>query len=292
MSWTVTRDPAGARVGTWRAGGPGTVVFVPGRGDSLELREDVASGLADRGLSTVMVEHLGQGGSGRLGRHPDAVHVDDFDVHLDAAARAVDRAVDRAVASGPVFLLAHSMGGLVAAHLLARRPRRVAAAVVTAPMWGFAGPVPLPVVRALATAMTHLGHGRDFAAGERAWRLDHCLDMRTTDPDRRAALTGFARRHRELVRGGSTWGWTGAAARAMAALDRLPLETVAAPVTAVAARGDTSVSAAAVARTVRRFPHGRLRTVDGGHDVLNGSPAVRQLLWREVDAAFLVPGRG
>ncbi len=233
MSWTVARDPAGARVGTWRAGGPGTVVLVPGRGDSLELREDVAPRLADRGLSTVVVEHLGQGASGHLGRHPDAVHVDDLDVHLDAAARAADRAA----ADGPVFVLAHSMGGLVAAHLLARRPHRVAAAVVTAPMRGFAGPVPRPVVRALATAMTHLGHGRDFAAGERAWRLDRCLDMRTTDPDRRAALTGFARRHRDLVRGGSTWGWTRAAARAMATLDRLPLEAVQAPVTAVAARG-------------------------------------------------------
>jgi len=56
--------------------------------------------------------------------------------------------------------------------------------------------------------------------------------------------------------------------------------------------GDTTVSGAAVARTVPRFPRGRLLTVDGGHDVLNGSPAVRELLWREVDATFLVPGHG
>jgi lysophospholipase len=287
VSWSVARDPVGgARVGTWSGTGRGTVVLVPGRGDSLELREDVAARLADRGLTTVLVEHVGQGGSGRLGRHPDAVHVDDFRVHLDAA----DRATGRAAQDGPVFVLAHSMGGLVAAHLLARRPHRVAAAVLTAPMWGFGGPVPRPVVRALATGLTCLGRGRDFAAGERPWDLPGCLDMRTADPERRAALARFAGRHRDLVRGGSTWGWTAAAARAMAQLDRLPLHAVATPVTAVAARADRTVSGPAIARTARRFPRGRLLVVDGGHDVLNGGPEARRLLWAEIDERFAPSG--
>jgi lysophospholipase len=283
MSWSVTLDPAGGtRVGTWRGTGRGTVVVVPGRGDSLELREDVAARLAERGLTTVLVEHAGQGGSGRLGRHPDAVHIGDFRVHLDAA----DRATARAAQDGQVFVLAHSMGGLVAAHLLARHPGRVAGAVLTAPMWGFAGPVPLPVVRALAAAMTGLGRGREFAAGERPWDLAGCLAMRTDDPERRALLAGFAERHRELVRGGSTWGWTAAAARAVAELPRLPLEAVATPVTVVAARGDRTVSGAAITRTARRFPRGRLVAVDGGHDVLHGGPEARRLLWAEVDRRF------
>jgi hypothetical protein len=78
----------------------------------------------------------------------------------------------------------------------------------------------------------------------------------------------------------------------MAALDRLPLEAVDARFTAVAAREDATVSGTAIARTVRRFSRGRLLAVDGGHDVLNVSPAVRRLLRREVGAAFPLPDRG
>lgn len=282
---TTNPTPAGpTRVGWWDGPGAGTVLFVPGRGDSIELRAPVADGLAERGFSTVVVEHVGQGGSGRLGRHPDAVHVDDFAVHLDAVDRVVDAVVPSA--RGPLYLLGHSMGGLLAGHLLVRHPGRFAAAVLTAPFWGFAGPLPLPAVRALSAAATAAGLGRELALGERPWDLESCLTMRTTDAAGRAALTEFARGHRELVRGGSTWAWTGAAARSMAALRRLPLERVATPVVSVAARRDRSVSLPAIPRITARFPRGRVLVVDGGHDVLNEGEEVRRAVWAGIDAAF------
>ncbi|MGL5930580.1 MAG: alpha/beta fold hydrolase [Dermatophilaceae bacterium] len=275
--------PGTGRVGYRRVSGShaaGSVLLVPGRGDSLELREQTAEVLAGRGWSTIMVEHVGQGGSGHLGEHPDAVHIDDFAIHLRAAEHVV------VSTQGTLHLLAHSMGGLIGAHLVARHPGRFVGAVFTAPMWRFGAGSPLPVVRAISTAMVAMGRGRRFAAGERPWTEESCLDMRTGDPDRREFLASLARQRRDLMRGGSTWGWTMAAARAMSDLGRLPLEAVTTRVTAVAAGDDATVSGRAIAKIVARFPTGQLLEVDGGHDILNGSPSVRTRFWHEVDRVF------
>lgn len=192
--WAVTYEVTASgrtRVGTWRGGDVGTVLFLPGRGDSLELREPAARMLSAWGLTTVLVEHAGQGGSGHLGSHPQAVHIHDFGDHL-GTARQVARRIATGSAPGPLLLLAHSMGGLIALPLIAEPGVRFAAAVITAPMWRFAEALPLPALRTVAYAMGQFGRTRMFTWGERPWSLDGCLDMRTTNPVQRRRLTTFA----------------------------------------------------------------------------------------------------
>jgi lysophospholipase len=197
-----TADPAGERPArASSAADPVTVLVLPGRGDSLELRARVAKGLIRHGVQVVMVEHVGQGASPGLGVRPDAVHIDDFDTHAAAALAEADRL------DGPVVLLAHSMGGLVAAHVMAARPDRFASAVITSPMWGFASVLPLPVTRLLADLAGRAGKAAELAAGERPFDVESCLRMRGAAGDQAPELREHARRHPDLVRGGSTWGW-------------------------------------------------------------------------------------
>jgi lysophospholipase len=269
MPWDVELVDGVVRVGRMAGNGRHSVVFVPGRGDSLELREAVGRRLARHASTVVMVELRGHGGSGRLGRHHDAVHIDDFEQHL----YDIDNALHDL--SGELHLVAHSMGGLLAAHLLARRPERFASAAISSPMWRFTQP--LAVVRALAAAAGVFGRRRSFAAGEGPFDTATCVEMRTgrPGPSPDGTLEHFAEHHPELVRGGSTWGWVAAAALSMSALDGAALERYDGPVVVGSSDADRTVSLSAHRRITSRFPRGRLVDLDGGHDPFTSGGAVR-----------------
>ncbi len=256
-----------------------TVLFLLGRGDSLELRADVADRAVQSGLRMVAVEHVGQGASPGRGAQPDYVHVDDFSTHVAAALREVDRL------RGPAILLAHSMGGQVALHVLAARPDRFAAAVLTSPMWSWAGALTPSATRRIASLAVAMGAATRLAPGERPFSTESCLRMRGAAGSRAQALIEFARQHPDLVRGGSTWGWVRAASRAMEQIRRLPLETVRTAVTVVSCRDDWTVDLGAHHRVAARLPVASVLELPAGHDPFSGDPATVSHLWREIDAA-------
>lgn len=268
MKWEVERVDEVVRVGRMRGNGQHTVLFIPGRGDSLELREAVGRRIAHHSGSVVMVELRGQGGSGRLGRHPDAVHIDDFEQHL----HDIDNAVDGL--SGEFHLIAHSMGGLLAAHMLARTPDRFRSAAISSPMWRFTQP--LAVVRPLSAAALGFGQRASFAAGEGPFDLARCVEMRVgrPGPTLDGGLEHFVGKHPELVRGGSTWGWVAAAARSMSALDVAALERYEGRVVVGSCRGDRTVSLSAHRLVTSRFRRGRVVDLGGGHDPFMSAGAV------------------
>ncbi|KAI9008618.1 Alpha/Beta hydrolase protein [Hyaloraphidium curvatum] len=288
IDWLST--PAGAiRLGRARTAfrGPSTptVLIIPGRGDSLELRAWVAARLARMGADVVMAEHLGQGGSRALGRHPGAVHVGSFSQHLDAVEAVLEGI------NGPAYLLAHSMGGLLAAHLLARHPDRFAGAVLTSPMWRFAG-VPTWLAAALAKVALLFGWGDEFALGEGPFSLQACTQMRTsgkTDRDQLVALAAFATAYPELVRGGSTWGWTAAAAEYMTALGSLDLGAVRCPVLVFKCAEDATVDLGIMDAVAAKFARGTCLALPGGHDPFFGNRSVREELWAAIEKTFSLP---
>jgi len=267
MTWNVEIVDGVVRVGRMQGEGQGNVLFIPGRGDSLELREEVCRRIAHHAAAVVMVELRGQGGSGRLGRHPDAVHIDDFEQYL----RDVETAIQ---GLDELHLVAHSMGGLLGAHMLGREPDRFISAAISSPMWRFTQP--LAVVRPLAAAACAVGLRTSFAAGEGPFDVSTCVEMRTgrtgLTPD--GELERFVANSPDLVRGGSTWGWVAAAARSMARLDDVALERFDGPLLVGSCRADRTVSLSAHQRIASRFPRGRVIDLDGGHDPFSSDGAV------------------
>jgi alpha-beta hydrolase superfamily lysophospholipase len=113
---------------TWSPGGDprGTVLLVHGIGEHGGRYAHVAAALTATGWRVVAVDHRGHGASpGPRGGLP----------HADALwdDLAVAAAAERARGAGPLALLGHSMGGLVAARLLAARPGTADALVLTSP---------------------------------------------------------------------------------------------------------------------------------------------------------------
>src|SRR5215204_5380758 len=99
------RDPAQL----WKA----TVVLVHGHAEHLGRYERVIAALCGAGYTVVGMDHRGHGHSGgrrAAVRRFDAL-VDDLDLLIDTETRA----------DGPIFLLGHSMGGLIATRCALRR---------------------------------------------------------------------------------------------------------------------------------------------------------------------------
>lgn len=130
MQQDVLHMPDGAALArrTWSPGGDarGTVLLVHGIGEHGGRYGHVAAALTAAGWRMVAVDHRGHGLSpGARGclPHGDAL----WDDLVEVAA------AERARVAGPLVLLGHSMGGLVAARLLAADPAAADALVLTSP---------------------------------------------------------------------------------------------------------------------------------------------------------------
>jgi alpha-beta hydrolase superfamily lysophospholipase len=123
---SVTGEDAFYRI--WRAPAPtAAVVLVHGLGEHSGRYDHVGRYLAERGVSVYALDHQGHGRSG--GRRG---WVSDFSVFLDDLATLHD-GVRMEHADLPLFLLGHSMGGLIVTAYLLDRPLRPGFVVLSSP---------------------------------------------------------------------------------------------------------------------------------------------------------------
>jgi alpha-beta hydrolase superfamily lysophospholipase len=110
--------------------------LVPGYADHAARYAHVMDWWAGRGIGTVAIDLRGHGrATGPRG------HVSRFDEYLDDAAELARLLADRAKGA-PLFLLGHSMGGLVAALSAIESPRSWKGLILSAPYMGLALDVP------------------------------------------------------------------------------------------------------------------------------------------------------
>lgn len=280
MTWRVEtyrarRCAAALRSGFWPADGParGLCLFLPGLGDSLEKRGPVADRLAAGGHDVLSLDWCGQGGSGRLGRHPGAAHADSFDDLAEDVAELLRR---RASGGRPAWLLGYSMGATVGLLALGRGLIEVAAVALVSPMLKLPLPVPEPVARGAAEVAARVGWGRSFAPGE-AGRTEAMGTMSAdvADEGSRVSVRDLARASPDLAVTGVTWGWSRAALAALPRARRARWSG--GPALVVTASGERSVDLAPVPHLARRLG-ARLLRLDGGHDLFLARPETRDQL--------------
>jgi alpha-beta hydrolase superfamily lysophospholipase len=116
---------------TWEAGAArGGIVLVHGYGEHIGRYEYVAKVLNDAGWNVYGVDHVGHGRS-----EGEPVMIPDFtpvveDVH------SVVLAAKAAHEGGPVAMIGHSMGGMIAVRYAELHPGEVSALVVSSPVIG------------------------------------------------------------------------------------------------------------------------------------------------------------
>ena len=93
--------------------------------------------LADLPVTFVTLDHEGQGAS-TVGRVRS--HVDDFDLLVEDVATLFERVPALRKHKAPVYVMAHSMGGLVAARFAQQHQDKVDGLVLSSPMLGILAP--------------------------------------------------------------------------------------------------------------------------------------------------------
>ncbi len=287
--------PAAARESVWRApdghpvrridwpgaGTPrGSLLFLAGRGDNYEKYLETLDGWYREGWRVTALDWRGQAGSGRLGADALTGHVDDFATWIaDLAAFWRDWAL---AAPGPRIAVGHSMGGHLLLRAMAEGAIDPAAAVLIAPMLGFAGvPVPFPLMRVFAALRRRMGDPR-----RPAWKWSEKpgefpadrIDLLTHDAGRYADEEYWREVRPELAMGPASWGWLEQAVISMAkTADREALARVKVPVLILSARHDRLVSPKAIRRAARLLPDAQLVEfgAEARHEILREVDPVR-----------------
>ncbi len=275
------------RLGQWQLeagrGEKGQVVVLPGRGDFLEKYSPLAAFLSAQGYSVTSLDWPGQGASGRLGRHPQAGHIDSYDDYVVALQVCLEV---YELTNKPQVWVAYSMGALVAMQALLEHALQVKGLVLLSPLFGFTE-MPEGVLRILANAACTLGFARRFALGEGptdvdTWRVE---DSRvSSSPEAFSAFRSFLQHRPNYLIGGSTWGWVRASLDTFEELKRADLNRLQIPISLISARDEQTVSRGAQRRIARRLPNTDFVELPGKHDLLLGdSEAVKALFRRVAD---------
>ncbi|RVQ66611.1 alpha/beta hydrolase [Croceicoccus ponticola] len=258
----------------------GSLLFLPGRGDSYEKYLESMHEMYLAGWQVTGLDWRGQAGSGRLGLDATTGHVADFAQWVDDLV-AFWREWCRET-PGPHVVLGHSMGGHIVLRALEERSIDPAAAVLVAPMLGFAGvPLPYALLHAFAKLRSRTGDSRRPAWkwSEKPGELPAGRAALLTHDAERYADEEFWREERpELVMGPASWGWL---EQALASMRRImapdSLARVRTPILIIASRADRLVSPRAIRKAAALLPDAQLVEFgpESAHEILREVDPVR-----------------
>lgn len=130
------------------------LVIASGRTESYLKYKELSFDLYNLGYDVFIMDHRGQGLSERLVANKHKGYVDNFQYYVDDFATFVDTIVKPYChmmgSTQKPYLLAHSMGGAIAARYLQDHPENIQAAVLSSPMLGFnSGGIPTIIAESL-----------------------------------------------------------------------------------------------------------------------------------------------
>lgn len=184
------------------------IVICPGRIESYVKYAELAYDLYHSGYDILIIDHRGQGRSGRMLSDRHRGHVNRFGDYVDD----LDAFWHQHVACGPWqqrFILAHSMGGAIVTLFLQRHPRACDAVALCAPMFGIYFRLPEWMVRHLLNwteSSPLLRNG--YALGTGRWRaVAFNLNQLTHSRARYRRNVSFYADEPALRVGGPTYHW-------------------------------------------------------------------------------------
>lgn len=184
------------------------IVISPGRIEGYVKYAELAFDLFNCGFDVLIVDHRGQGLSGRMLEDTHRGHVEKFSDYVDDFSLFWQQQV----AFGPWrrrYILAHSMGGAIATLFLRRCPQACDAIALCAPMFGIIIRLPEWMVRQLLDwSESHQRIRENYAMGTGSWYpLPFGLNVLTHSKTRYRRNLGFYADNPALRVGGPTWHW-------------------------------------------------------------------------------------
>jgi lysophospholipase len=201
------------------------LVVLPGRTEPARKYAEVLYDLRNDGFDLVILDHQGQGDSERLLADTQKGHVvrfDDYVRDLEQLMAEVVRPLGK-----DVYVLAHSMGGTIAARYLNRNPGIVKKAVLAAPMLQInTDPYNETVARAYARLLVLLRKGATYAPGRGPYVVVPFPENTVTHSEVRYEVEpALVEERPELAVGGPTARWVRESLKVTRHIDRARITT-------------------------------------------------------------------
>lgn len=187
------------------------ILIVNGRVESYLKYQELAWDLWRQGYSLYLIDHRGQGLSGRMLADPEKGYVDQFDDYVVDLKQFHDEVIAQDKPA-KLFLLAHSMGGAISARYLERWPDDIQAAVLSSPMMGInLGGLPKWLAKGLAATMGRVGGWfgeAPYGPGQGPYEDHGFADNELTHSEARyQAFRQVYAQHPQIRLGGATAHW-------------------------------------------------------------------------------------
>ena len=145
------------------------VIVVPGWSEPYLRYAEVIYDLRQQHYCVYTYDHRGQGMSSRQLANSEIGHVSDFDAYVNDL-RQFNEQIVRSRPHRKVFILAHSMGGLVSVLYTAQAKQAINGLILVAPMLKIRTDFwPETVAYAIVSAVDWLGFGDHYLLGQGDW---------------------------------------------------------------------------------------------------------------------------
>lgn len=267
----------------------GTVVLLQGRSESIEKYFETIADLTARGLWVATFDWRGQGGSGRMLRDPRRGHVTRFSDYESDLKQFLEQVVlpDTRL---PFFIVAHSMGALVALSQAPELESRIDRMVLAAPFLALAGQVMSQRSISMVANTASL-----FQLGGRTFRKEGPVaafegNVLTSDRRRFARNQAICETQPQLALGQPTARWL---KELLAAINRVSrqehLTRIRIPTLMLCPTRDPIVPRTVLNAIARKFRAGRLIEIDGArHELFQEADRYRAQAMAAIDA--FIPG--
>tara|TARA_R110002020_G_scaffold316361_6_gene531492 strand:- start:18259 stop:19245 length:987 start_codon:yes stop_codon:yes gene_type:complete len=263
----------------------GTVVLLHGRNECIEKYYETIRHFTDRGLWVATFDWRGQGLSDRLLKNRLRGHVRrfrDLETDLSIFLETIVLPETRL----PFYMVAHSMGALVALSMAPDLSNRIERAVLMAPFVELSNQmVPSWVIRLVTRIIRITGFGW-ISSGRDRFPHPFKGNALTTDIDRYARNQALYTAHPELRLGPPTALWINEMLGAMKRVGRFEhLDQIKVPTLIIGAGNDPLVAQQAIETISNRFRAGRAIIIDGArHELLQEADRYRLAALAAIDA--------
>lgn len=248
-----------------------TIVICSGRIESYLKYKEFVFDLYKNGFAVFIVDHRGQGLSGRMTRDPQHGYVANFDDYVNDFITFVKSAVIPRQ-QGKLHLVCHSMGGAIGALALLRMPNMFCKAVLASPMFGIKPALP----NWLANGLIRLGlavnrlkkKDAGYFFGQAPYiALPFSLNKLTHSKNRYALFRTLYNEERELQLGGVTTEWLHAAHEAMHKIED-SASAITTPSLILSADSDSIIDNRRQRLVAKCFPNARLDIIANAYHEL------------------------
>ncbi|QJR80533.1 alpha/beta fold hydrolase [Alteromonas pelagimontana] len=261
------------------------VVVSSGRIEALLKYKEVIYDFWRNDVAVFILDHRGQGQSGRMTEDPHQGYVADFEDYVDDLLYFVQQIVQPCIAVDgrgplPLHLLCHSMGSAIGALAILREPTLFQRAVFCSPMFGIRPPLPhwfAEMVIGASRAVNSLSRlPAAYFFRQKGYHAVAFDDNRLTHSNIRYQLfRELYEQQPELQLGGVTTQWLYAAYLAIAAIEKRAAD-ITLPVLVLSASEDKVVDNVRQKRIAAKFGDCQYEVVHGAfHELLIESDEYR-----------------